>query len=94
MISPVFEKLEGQFGNIEFYKVDVDEQSVRRCSRSVYRNDTMLTLFCGGCQDVAQEIGVKAMPTFVFFKGGEKLDSVVGANPQALQVRPIPLSIP
>ncbi|KAK2810756.1 hypothetical protein FQN49_008516 [Arthroderma sp. PD_2] len=34
--------------------------------------------------EIAQELGVRSMPTFIFFKGGEKLDEVVGANPQAL----------
>jgi thioredoxin 1 len=28
----------------------------------------------------AQECGVSAMPTFMFFKGGEKVGTVVGAN--------------
>ncbi|UZJ54189.1 hypothetical protein CBS101457_003509 [Exobasidium rhododendri] len=35
---------------------------------------------------ISQEVGVKAMPTFVFFKNGEKLNEVVGAIPQQLQV--------
>lgn len=35
--------------------------------------------------DVAQELGIRAMPTFVLFKGGEKLTEVVGANPAALE---------
>ncbi|KAK4097013.1 thioredoxin-like protein [Parathielavia hyrcaniae] len=35
--------------------------------------------------DLAQELGVTAMPTFVFFKDGEYAEKVVGANPQALQ---------
>ena len=35
--------------------------------------------------DVAQELGIRAMPTFVFFKGGERLDEVVGANPKAIE---------
>lgn len=35
---------------------------------------------------IAQEVGIKAMPTFVFFQKGEKVKTVVGANPQALQV--------
>ncbi|KAI9051682.1 hypothetical protein LZ554_004724 [Drepanopeziza brunnea f. sp. 'monogermtubi'] len=36
--------------------------------------------------DVAQELGVRAMPTFIVFKGGEKIKEVVGANPQALKL--------
>ncbi|EER24950.1 thioredoxin, putative [Coccidioides posadasii C735 delta SOWgp] len=35
--------------------------------------------------DVAQELGVRAMPTFVFFKDGQKVDEVLGAVPPALE---------
>ncbi|KAL4784983.1 thioredoxin-like protein [Aspergillus varians] len=35
--------------------------------------------------DVAAEIGVRAMPTFIFYKNGEKVNEVVGANPPALE---------
>ncbi|CAA9965057.1 Thioredoxin [Pyrenophora teres f. maculata] len=35
--------------------------------------------------DVAQELGIRAMPTFLFFKGGDKVAEVVGANPKALE---------
>lgn len=35
--------------------------------------------------DVAQELGVRAMPTFIVFKNGEKVKEVVGANQKALQ---------
>jgi thioredoxin 1 len=34
--------------------------------------------------DLAQELGVRAMPTFLIFKNGEKVDEFVGANPPAL----------
>ncbi|KAL3464288.1 thioredoxin-like protein [Aspergillus heterothallicus] len=34
--------------------------------------------------DVAAEIGVRAMPTFIFFNNGEKVNEVVGANPPAI----------
>jgi thioredoxin 1 len=34
--------------------------------------------------DLAQELGIRAMPTFVLFKNGDKADEFVGANPQAL----------
>lgn len=36
--------------------------------------------------DVAQELGVRAMPTFFVFKNGEKVQEVVGANKTALEV--------
>ncbi|EXJ94520.1 thioredoxin 1 [Capronia coronata CBS 617.96] len=35
--------------------------------------------------DVAQELGVRAMPTFMLFKNGEKVAEVVGANKKALE---------
>ncbi|QIW98963.1 hypothetical protein AMS68_004481 [Peltaster fructicola] len=35
--------------------------------------------------DVAQELGVRAMPTFFIFKNGEKIAEVVGANPVAVE---------
>ena len=34
--------------------------------------------------DVAQELGIRAMPTFVVFKDGELFETVVGANPPAI----------
>lgn len=34
--------------------------------------------------DVAQELGVRAMPTFILFKDGEKVGEIVGANKQAI----------
>jgi thioredoxin 1 len=34
--------------------------------------------------ELAQELGVRAMPTFYFFKDGEKVDTFTGANPPAL----------
>ncbi|OAA48444.1 Thioredoxin [Metarhizium rileyi] len=33
---------------------------------------------------VTQALGVRAMPTFFFFKDGKKVDEMVGANPPAL----------
>lgn len=35
--------------------------------------------------DVAQELGIRAMPTFLFFKNGEKVEEVVGANARAIE---------
>lgn len=35
-------------------------------------------------QDVAQEYAISAMPTCLFFKDGEKVDSIIGANPPKL----------
>ncbi|KAF2423565.1 Cop c 2-like protein [Tothia fuscella] len=35
--------------------------------------------------DAAQELNIRAMPTFLLFKNGEKVGEVVGANPKALE---------
>ncbi|PHH88962.1 hypothetical protein CDD83_6814 [Cordyceps sp. RAO-2017] len=36
-------------------------------------------------EPLAQELGIRALPTFVFFRGGDKVDTLTGANPAALQ---------
>ncbi|KAJ5780052.1 hypothetical protein N7457_005212 [Penicillium paradoxum] len=36
-------------------------------------------------EDVAQELGVRAMPTFMLFKGGQKVTEVVGAVLPAIE---------
>ncbi|PWN33299.1 putative TRX2-thioredoxin II [Meira miltonrushii] len=36
-------------------------------------------------EKISQEVGITAMPTFVFFKNGQKITQTVGANPQQLQ---------
>ncbi|KAJ3543146.1 hypothetical protein NM688_g5895 [Phlebia brevispora] len=61
-ISPIFERMEGQFPDLKFYKVDVDE-----------------------AEEISQEVGVRAMPTFMVFTKGEKVKDLVGANPGGLQ---------
>lgn len=35
--------------------------------------------------DVAQEMGVSAMPTFMLFKAGNKVAEIVGANSKAIE---------
>ena len=34
---------------------------------------------------MAQELAVRAMPTFMIFRDGEIVETVVGANPKALE---------
>jgi len=36
-------------------------------------------------QDVSQELGIRAMPTIVFFNKGEKITEVVGASPHLIE---------
>ncbi|KAI0066646.1 thioredoxin [Artomyces pyxidatus] len=35
--------------------------------------------------DISQEVGIRAMPTFIAFRKGEKIGELVGADPRALQ---------
>ncbi|KAJ5980096.1 thioredoxin trx1 [Penicillium waksmanii] len=35
--------------------------------------------------DLAQELGIRAMPTIVYFNKGEKFSEVVGADPRAIE---------
>ncbi|KAI0714668.1 thioredoxin [Earliella scabrosa] len=35
--------------------------------------------------DITQEVGIRAMPTFMTFKSGNKGEELVGANPAGLQ---------
>ena len=35
--------------------------------------------------DVAQELGIKAMPTFILFKDGEKVEEIIGADPRKVE---------
>ncbi|KNZ82243.1 Thioredoxin, partial [Termitomyces sp. J132] len=35
--------------------------------------------------EIAQEVGIRAMPTFAAFQNGNKIKEFVGANPQGLQ---------
>ncbi|KAL3602187.1 thioredoxin trx1 [Fusarium poae] len=36
-------------------------------------------------EDVSQEYGIRAMPTFMAFQNGEKVDEVLGADPSKLE---------
>lgn len=37
-------------------------------------------------EQIAAELNIRAMPTFVVFKDGDKIDTIVGADPGKLQV--------
>ncbi|EHK50302.1 uncharacterized protein TrAtP1_007373 [Trichoderma atroviride] len=34
--------------------------------------------------ELSQELGIRAMPTFLFYKDGQKVDELIGANPPML----------
>ncbi|XP_034020840.1 thioredoxin-like [Thalassophryne amazonica] len=44
-----------------------------------HRNVVFLKVDVDEAEDVAQKYGINAMPTFFFFKNGNKIDSLTGA---------------
>ena len=38
----------------------------------------------GDCQDIASEVGIRAMPTFAFYKGGNELKRITGWQPSII----------
>lgn len=56
-----------------------------RWSENQFKHVKFIKLDVDEVADVAQELGIRAMPTFIIFKNGEAVKEVVGANPKALQ---------
>lgn len=50
-----------------------------------YTNARFYKLDVDDVPDVAQDLGIRAMPTFLLFKDGNKVGEVVGANPKAIE---------
>ena len=50
-----------------------------------YPNATYLKVDVDDLSELAQEYGIRAMPTFLIFKDGEKVEEIVGANPVKLE---------
>ena len=50
-----------------------------------YPNANYLKVDVDELSELAQEYGIRAMPTFLIFKDGEKVDEIVGANPVKLE---------
>lgn len=50
-----------------------------------YENGRFYKLDVDEVPDVAQELGIRAMPTIVYFKNGEKVGEVIGASPGEIE---------
>lgn len=50
-----------------------------------YTNTRFFKVDVDEVPDLAQELGVRAMPTFLLIKDGQKVGEVVGANKAALE---------
>ncbi|ORY95052.1 thioredoxin-like protein [Syncephalastrum racemosum] len=49
-----------------------------------YPDYTCIKVDVDDAPDIAQQYGIRAMPTFTLFSEGEKLAELVGANPRGL----------
>ncbi|RUS22968.1 Allergen Cop c 2 [Endogone sp. FLAS-F59071] len=51
----------------------------------IYTNAIFAKVDVDAAQDISEELNVRSMPTFMFFKNSQKLDEVVGANVARLE---------
>lgn len=57
----------------------------RLSDKEEYKNAHFIKIDVDEIPELSAELGIRAMPTFLFFKNGEKVDEVVGAAPQKLE---------
>jgi thioredoxin-like negative regulator of GroEL len=50
-----------------------------------YTNVVFFKVDVDEAEDVAEEVGITAMPTFQFYKDGKKIEEFKGANPEKLE---------
>jgi len=55
------------------------------CQRAEFQGVEFYKLDTDAVPAVAQECGIRAMPTFLFFKGGRQVHEIVGADHKALE---------
>ena len=54
-------------------------------AQNEFKNVTFLNVDVDEDEDVAGEYDITAMPTFIFFKGGEKVADMMGAKADKLR---------
>lgn len=57
------------------------EQLSERYAESI----TFLKVDVDACQDIARDVGIRSMPTFIMFAKGERREQMLGADPSALE---------
>ncbi|KAJ3322254.1 hypothetical protein HDU76_013927, partial [Blyttiomyces sp. JEL0837] len=50
-----------------------------------YPNIVFLKIDVDDLSEVAESVGIRAMPTFQFYKDGQKIGEIVGADPRKLE---------
>ena len=58
---------------------------IRWSNEEAFKNICFAKFDVDALPELAQELGIRAMPTFIVFKDGDKADEFLGANPKALQ---------
>lgn len=58
---------------------------IKMSNEEKYQNVSFVKIDVDEAPDVAQEVGVRAMPTFKIYKNGEAKDEVVGADARSLR---------
>uniref|UniRef100_A0A8D1FYE6 Thioredoxin n=1 Tax=Sus scrofa TaxID=9823 RepID=A0A8D1FYE6_PIG len=82
MIKPFFHSLSEKYSNVVFLEVDVDDcQITAGTGKLAHRTSNRKQ----EKKDVASECEVKCMPTFQFFKKGQKVGEFSGANKEKLE---------
>lgn len=62
-----------------------EDESIRHSNDATFDGKVHFLKFdVDDLAEIAQELNVRAMPTFLIFNNGEKVDELVGANPGAL----------
>jgi len=84
-MEPVINDFASTYTDVEFIKIDVDELDVWAFIIYALLSSFVCVLLIRWKQDVAQEYGVQAMPTFVLIKQGKLVDQLVGADKDGLK---------
>ena len=90
LIQPAVDEFAQKYSDVEFIKIDVDELHVCHVLIIVYviinyQSQSVLMIYVGYVQGVAEEFNVQAMPTFMLMKEGKQVDKIVGAKKDDLR---------
>ncbi|GMH64189.1 hypothetical protein TL16_g03907 [Triparma laevis f. inornata] len=76
MIAPIFAQLAETYGDVVFVKVDLAE---------TYGDVVFVKVDVDANEETAAACEISAMPTFQYYKGGAKVDELVGASKEGLE---------